>query len=383
MPIRNNRFKFRNMRLNKLFILYSLLGILIASCIQDEAPNAEADIETCTVVFPDNIINDIQIGNKQITLYVKPDADVSQVKLDFTLTPGATVEPASGTVRDFTTPKIYTVTSEDRKWKKNYIVTATTSLSSIPTKYDFEHFEKTDGKYYTFYEQSSNGIKQDIWASGNGAFAIAAFGKGAEEYPTIPYDRGRTGKCVKLETKSTGFGALVKMPIAAGNLFIGKFDNSAIVVGNQEASLKATLFGLNFDFVPKALTGYYKYKAGEKFTEGNGSTNPDAKDTFDIYAIVYETDDDTPYLDGTCQLTSPRLISVARIKEEDRKETDEWTAFYIPFEVQPGKTFDKTKLTNGKYKISVVFSSSINGDRFRGAVGSTLFIDDVEIITED
>ncbi len=32
------------MRLNKLFILYSLFGILMASCIKDEAPNAEADI---------------------------------------------------------------------------------------------------------------------------------------------------------------------------------------------------------------------------------------------------------------------------------------------------------------------------------------------------
>ena len=44
------------MRLNKLFILYSLFGILMASCIKDEAPNAEADItgisfeEDCTQV---------------------------------------------------------------------------------------------------------------------------------------------------------------------------------------------------------------------------------------------------------------------------------------------------------------------------------------------
>lgn len=37
------------MRLNKLFILYSLFGILMASCIKDEAPNAEADILTCNL----------------------------------------------------------------------------------------------------------------------------------------------------------------------------------------------------------------------------------------------------------------------------------------------------------------------------------------------
>ena len=42
------------MRLNKLFILYSLFGILMASCIKDEAPNAEADITG--ISFEDNIL---------------------------------------------------------------------------------------------------------------------------------------------------------------------------------------------------------------------------------------------------------------------------------------------------------------------------------------
>lgn len=371
------------MKLIKIFLQCTLIGLLLGSCIQDEAPNAEADIETCTVVSPEGIINDVHIGNRQITLFVKPGSDLSQVELDFTLTPGATITPASGTIQNLTSPKTYTVTSEDGQWKKSYVISATTSLPSIPTKYDFEHYELVDNKYYTFYEISAGGVKQNIWASGNSAFAIAAFGKGPEAYPTVPYEVGRTDKGVKLETKSTGFGALVNMPIASGNLYIGKFDNSAIVVGNQEASLKATLFGADFDFVPKALTGYYQYKAGAKFTEGNGSVNPDAKDNFDIYAIIYEPNDDTPYLNGTNQLTSPLLVSVARIKEADRVETDKWTAFNIPFETLPGKTLDRIKLANGKYKISVIFASSINGDRFRGAVGSTLLIDDVVITTED
>lgn len=58
------------MKLNKLFILYSLLGILMTSCIQDEALNAEADIETCTV--PGDILNrEPIIENDKITLIVK------------------------------------------------------------------------------------------------------------------------------------------------------------------------------------------------------------------------------------------------------------------------------------------------------------------------
>lgn len=370
------------MRLNKLFILGSCLAVLISSCIQDEAPNAEADIETCTVVSPEGVIDDVQIENRQITLHAKPGSDVRQVKLEFTLTPGATITPPSGTIQDFTSPKTYTVTSEDGEWEKTYMVIAITNLPSIPTKFDFEHYETVENKYHAFYEMSADGIRQDVWASGNSGFAVSAFNKLPQDYPTVSYEKGRTGRGVKLETRSTGLGALVKMPIASGNLYIGKFDNSKIVIGNPKSSLRATLFGANFDFVPKSLTGYYQYKAGAKFTEGNGSVNPNAKDRFDIYAIVYEPNEDTPYLDGTNQLTSPLLVSVARIKEADRVETNEWRAFDIPFETLPGKTLDKTKLASGKYKMSIIFTSSIDGDRFRGAVGSTLLFDDVEIKTE-
>lgn len=41
---------------------------------------------------------------------------------------------------------------------------------------------------------------------------------------------------------------------------------------------------------------------------------------------------------------------------------------------------DKDKLKAGKYNVAIVFSSSIEGDYFRGAVGSTLYIDEVELI---
>lgn len=64
------------MRLNKLFILYSLFGILMASCIKDEAPNAEADILTCNlqgnmldreaIINNDNII--LSLKMKQISM---------------------------------------------------------------------------------------------------------------------------------------------------------------------------------------------------------------------------------------------------------------------------------------------------------------------------
>ena len=82
-------------------------------------------------------------------------------------------------------------------------------------------------------------------------------------------------------------------------------------------------------------------------------------------------------MDGTNAFTSDHLISVARIN--DARETDEWTEFNIPFVTKEGKTIDAQKLKDGKYNVAIVFSSSIRGDLFEGAEGSTLYIDEVEL----
>ena len=88
------------MRLNKLFILYSLLGILMASCIKDEAPNAEADITG--ISFEDNILasthfnlNPSYDDNLQaypISVKVKEGTPLNRLSPLFELTPGATIK---------------------------------------------------------------------------------------------------------------------------------------------------------------------------------------------------------------------------------------------------------------------------------------------------
>src|SRR5699024_4462357 len=99
---------------------------------------------------------------------------------------------------------------------------------------------------------------------------------------------------------------------------------------------------------------------------------PNRKDICDIYAVFYETDDKTKSLDGTNILAedNTNIISIARIS--DAKETEEWTSFNLPFVFRKGKTVDPVKLAEGKYNLAIVFSSSIRGDHFEGAPGSTL-----------
>ena len=49
----------------------------------------------------------------------------------------------------------------------------------------------------------------------------------------------------------------------------------------------------------------------------------------------------------------------------------------------PSIEIDDTKLQNGKYKLGIVLSSSVDGAYFRGAVGSTLYVDELELICKE
>ncbi|MEG2573908.1 MAG: PCMD domain-containing protein, partial [Bacteroides sp.] len=270
-----------------------MLSMGLSSCIKDEALNSEADIDFC-IIKEKNILKQQadtlkKIGtiNGRINIMVKADTDLSRLAPEFILTPGATIEPASRTVRDFTTPQSYTVTSQDGKWSKTYQLTF--DVTEIKTKYSFEHFELDGGaqhnKYYSFYEIAESEHKQYIWATGNPGYLLTGKmpeTKTPDGYPTTTHALGKNGNCIKLETKDTGwFGALpsINMRIAAGNVFIGSFD----VKNATSKPLESTLFGLPFQYEPVVLTGSYKYKAGATFQDENANAVPGKKDACDIY----------------------------------------------------------------------------------------------------
>jgi len=370
-------------------LLYAfLLGSASVSCIREEAPNAEADITGCTlpgnVLIQDSIDVDVSYDESlnayPIYVQVKKGTDCSQLAPTFTLTPGATIEPASGSVQDFTSPVRYTVTSEDGQWHRTYSISIEEEkVKEIPTTFHFED-TRTENGYYVFYETS--GTQELTWASGNGGFRLAINDAEPSEYPTTLEEKGFSGKCAKLVTRTTGsLGAMVGMPIAAGNLFIGKF-NLSNALSN---SLKATQLGAEFYHKPLKLKGYYKYTPGNQFYENGGYTN--RKDQFDIYAIFYENKDEngqSVMLDGTLPLANfvhPNLVALAQYK--DTQVLNSWQPFEMTFDYDRyGKSVDLDRLNAGDYNISIVISSSKDGATFEGAPGSTLWIDEMSIIYE-
>ena len=85
---------------------------------------------------------------------------------------------------------------------------------------------------------------------------------------------------------------------------------------------------------------------------------------------------------GTFRINSVSEKSKNAIDEYFKYKQTEYTGFNFDFKPQNNKTIDSEKLEKGVYKLAIVFSSSAGGAKFEGAVGSTLYVDQVEIVNE-
>lgn len=365
----------------------TLMALTMTGCFKDEPLNAECDIErvAITVDNPEKFFfqitdtaRNINYADSIITIDVRGAADISAVALRFVTTAGASVSPASGTVQDFTGgPVTYTVTSQDGNWRRRYYISLRNVWVTVQDtiKYDFEHYElNAAGQYYVWHNELADGTLGNDWASGNGGYNMAKGKDAPENYPSVPDPNGYEGACVRLTTRDTGPLGMT-MPIAAGNLFIGEFDVSVAL----KKTLQATLFGKPFTGRPVKYTGYYKYKAGPKFTVKPKKV-VDRVDIGDIYSVLYLNHDPegNPFvLHGDDVLSSPQIVAIARVK--DLHETSEWTYFEVEYEYS--KEIDEALLAERGYNLTVVFSSSRDGASFEGAVGSELMVDKVRVIT--
>ena len=358
------------------------IGLIFVSCIKQEPLNSECDILSVSLDY-DILNRQPSIDNDKVTIIVKDGVSLTSLAPEFTLTPGATISPASGTALDFTAPQIYTVTSEDGEWKKDYTVVIE-PVNTINLNYTFDNAKQVKamgGSFDVFYEVDNSGKETMQWASANAAYALTFQASKPDTYPTYKGENGVQGYCAVLVTRSTGnYGEKLGKPMAAGNLFMGKFDMTTAVM----KPLQATRFGVPFTNVPSRLTGFYKFKPGETFSEPGAGGKlvpvPGKVDTPNIYAVLFETTENMEWLDGENVLSPDNQNIIATAELIDAHLSDEWVEFSLPFILRPGKAIDKEKLKAGRYSITVVMSSSKEGDYFRGAIGSTLQVDDIDIV---
>lgn len=370
-----------------------ILAAINTSCFKEEPLNAECDIEQAWVHVNDieasfynandTIINVLSNEDK-IVFTMRDDADVTAFAPQFKITSGATITPASGSVHDFTNgPVTYTVTSEDGKWSRTYTVSCNrmARYTTSEIDFDFEHYEldKDYHKFYVWHNVLPDGSLGDDWATGNYGFYIANSNSAANEYPTFVLENGYDGHGVQFVTRDTGpMGRRLGKPIAAGNLFLGKFN----IISALLQPLKATEFGIPFTQKPVRLSGFYQYSPSTPFTDKDFNVHPERIDAGDIYSVLYINHDrngNPLVLYGDNVLSSESIVAVARV--QNVSETNgQWVEFDIEFEYK--KEIDPEMLANRGYNLTIVFSSSIDGATFEGAIGSTLKVDKVKLTCE-
>lgn len=381
-------------------LLYAIPSLLLTGCIADEAKNMECDVEQIWLhvdnaesVFysASDTMRSVSPSQTDIVFKLRTDVTAGQLAAlapQFKITEGATISPASGTVRDFLKgPQQYVVTSEDGQWSRVYKVSFDNTLllsdKGTPLHLDFSKYVlDPTGKYYEWTEYFGDDVQiPETWASGNPGFRIAKSSAKPDQYPAVPSaDGGAVGNSphIILRTCDTGaFGHMAGMPLAAGNIFLGNFD---VTYALQDA-MQATAMGHPFSMKPLRLEGYYKYKPGEQFKDISGKVVEGKVDVGNIYAVFYlnhTADGKSFVLHGDDVLTSPQIVAVAQMKE--MKTTDQWTSFSLAFDYQ--KEVDPLLLAEHGYSLTIVGTSSIEGDLFSGAVGSELRLSNLVLYSE-
>ena len=201
------------------------------------------------------------------------------------------------------------------------------------------------------------------WGTGNkGATTLG-------DSNTTPTDDTPSGSgwAAKLETRFVGIGSLGK--IAAGNIFAGTYVRTVGTNG-------VLSFGRPFVNRPTAMRGQYKYTvanishASTEFKQLIGQP-----DTCIIWVALIDSDE--PFEIRTApndrhlfDENGPEVVAYGKI------ECAQTISNYVPFEVDI-----KYKSTSRKPKyILVTASASKYGDYFTGGNGSTLYLDDFELV---
>lgn len=334
-------------------------------------------------------ISAVSSNKANIAIYKKAGVSNEQLSLvpEFEVSSGATLyynnEPyVKGTAIDFSVEQKFKVTAESGQTSVTYTVNLAELVQDFAFKTNF------DGEWEQESFQNQGEILFDEpgagWSTSNGGVAyikgmhgfLQCYAPDKPNAVTISTD-SKSGKAARLESlDTTGKWAIItSVPkVTSGSVFSGVFEVDPI------NTLKSTKFGYPCFKKPVAFKGSYKFTAGKTYYT---CPDPSKAHIFEVdatktdlpamNAVLYEVDTYAfDILDGTNLLTSDKIVAIASV---DGKEQAEYTDFSVDFKFKDGKNFDPAK----KYKLAVVCSSSKDGDKFSGAPGSVLYVDNLEV----
>lgn len=283
------------------------------------------------------------------------------------LYPGCTSEVVSGDTVDFTSGR-----ARIRVWAEDSVHSATyfvymQEVRSYPQNFDtwqVRPLQETDtaGRYYLYmepYRWASNNDwircakKKNCYAR-SGAYPVERV---KEAYNSDYAARIRTLKISKGSDKYPYY-------LHAGVLFLGEY-----AVDPETLEGKA-VYGETFDKRPVSVTGYYQYQPGTQLYRNDEPV--EGQDSCCFRAVLYEVVNMSETLDYTQLDTDPRIVAVGSFSSAEK--VSKYTPF--SFSLEYLKEYNAAR----KYKLAVAFYSSKYGEQLIGAPGSTLYIDEVNIV---
>lgn len=243
------------------------------------------------------------------------------------------------------------VSDEDKETKE---IRFTTADAKTIHNLSFDHWYQDD-KAWMPNESSSN----YVWDTANPGTASLGY------VPTSPETADVVkGKAARLETQEVSVVGIKKL--AAGNIYTGKF--------GKVAGVGAELYwGIPFDSRPLALRGYMKYKS----TTINKAQAPysDKKNTPDVCQIqMFLTDWTETFKISTSDKKFVDFNDGAIIARGEMHTSDShngYVRFTIPLVYRDHRT--------PRYAV-ISAAASMYGDYFTGGVGSTLLLDEFELV---
>ena len=355
--------------MKKLVIIVAIIGLY--GCIQEDFFGLSSfgnvlSIEVSNQASQAVIDND----NFVITLEMPPGVDLSTITVQtLELSSFATSELEVGDMVDLSTDVEFIVTAEDGSDTRWNIQTTLATANPQLQNSDFNLWYQANGGYFEPGESASS----TIWGTGNpGTALLGIFATGPIELDTNDDFASR------METLDNGrLPGSLGFPISAGTIYTGVFLPDNIDPTDPRAAID---FGTPFAGRPVAFEIDYTYTPGAENKDKNG--NPlGFRDNCDIYALLEVRQGD-----------DVRRLATAWFRSDETVEEQTRITVNFTYGELDSSFPDYMRPTDGKYvtgdsvsfvlpsHITFVASSSYDGDNFAGAVGSTLIVDNLELI---
>lgn len=345
-----------------LVLLVLIVGL--GACVKEQHFGASHWAQIKTFVLEGQTGNAV-INHDSLTIEVtvpESTTDFNFVPTEITVSNFATVSPGQGQEQDFSSPVNYRVTAEDGSLN---IYTVSVKRGGAQPQLDNASFEDwyMENVGLTSVEQPGQDKNSTIWGTANRGLGLA----GAQGNTS----RQMNGSETYARMESVAAPAIVR--IAAGTIFTGTFTDGFPNINDPRSNIT---LGTTFTGRPLTFNFDYTYQPGASNEDDQGQSLPYG-DQCDVYLFLENRDGGTVKRVGTAWFRSGDAQTTwatqsITIKYGPLDASDPWYDY-----AQPSQGQSWGDGTESITHLSILATSSFEGDFFKGAIGSTLELDKI------